>query len=121
MADYINEIPKYKKRKDNSSKSNKRSSHKHEYETILLDYGFLGFSWVYRCKICGRLKFLNYSAANKGLRKTSDNKTIGKNTYFSLEELHEKYPDTRIFRRPHDENNRIIFDDKKIEEIKFDS
>lgn len=58
----FNEVPKYRKKKDQSSKSSKRSDHKHEYEPCLIirkrsfapDKEFKSIAEC--CKICERIQ-----------------------------------------------------------------
>lgn len=47
-------LPKHKKKKAQTSKSNKRSDHKHQYEKIIIKNW--GWIWGERCVICGRIK-----------------------------------------------------------------
>ena len=119
MQDFYDEVPKHKKKKDGKSKSNRRSSHKHEYEDILLSGWLFGFSWTERCKICGRLKSKSYSAAKEGLMKPRTHKYISNADYYTAEELHEKFPDIDIYVRKRNEDGSLSFEDHDIEKIEF--
>ena len=94
-----NEIPKYKKKKNNSSLSKKRSDHKHDYEKVIIE-NFLGnYVWEYRSKICGRFKSENFTNREKGLLKETFDGKMNRVVYRSLSipEIHIKYPDVRVF------------------------
>ena len=109
MIEYENETPKYKKKKDNGSKSNRRSSHKHDYEEVIVQGWLFGFSWAYRCKICGRIKSKSYAMSHEGLRKD----------FLSAEELHEKFPDKDIYIYQTNENGMPSFEDSSLIKLDF--
>ena len=114
---YEEKPAKYKKYKGSRSHSNKRSTHKHEYENvILMNNMFSHCGWIKRCNICGRFQSLSYA----GLRKPNYDNKYTSSAYLSYQELREKYPNTRIFRRPRDAQGHLIFDDNAIEEIPFE-
>lgn len=56
----MDEIPRYRKKKTQTSKSSKRADHKHEYEKTITAVqgrkavGFVSWNWSTHCKICGR-------------------------------------------------------------------
>lgn len=97
-----NENMPHRKQSATSSKSVsfKRSNHKHEYERIIVQ-DFFWYSWGGRCKICGRYKrpgsFFS-GARNQDFMKpgTSHSNGISSDDYLSVEELHEKFPNTPI-------------------------
>ena len=92
------EVPKHKKKKDNGSKTNRRSDHKHEYKNVIKQGWLGGFQWAERCVICGRIKPKSYGMMYEGLKRdNSERKCIGRDTYLSLEEIHEKYPDVKVY------------------------
>lgn len=112
---------KYKKKKNQSSKSSKHSKHKHEYEDILLKTFLYGFVWEERCKICGRLKSKSFDKMEIGTTYTTfdeNNRKLIK--HYTAEELHAKFPNTKIFYRPKNEKGHINFEDNAIIEIIFD-
>lgn len=114
------EVPKYKKKKENSSKANKRSDHKHEYTDIIQEGWLFGFQWAQRCDICGRIKTKSYGMMHEGLKRDNyEGKYISKNTYLSLEEIHEKYPDVKIYRRKRKDDGMVDWD-ADLEEIVFE-
>lgn len=119
MYKYDDEAPKYKKKKDNKSKSNRRSSHKHEYKDILLEGFLFGFCWTEKCTICGRLKSKPYAASTEGLMRPRTHSYIGREDYYSAEELHEKYPDIEIYTRKVNPDGTHSFADEDIIKIKF--
>lgn len=121
MIEYENETPKYKKKKDNGSKSNRRSSHKHDYEEVIVQGWLFGFSWAYRCKICGRIKSKSYAMSHEGLRKEVPTKTgcISSRDFLSAEELHEKFPDKDIYIYQTNENGIPSFEDSSLIKLDF--
>ena len=122
MIDYENEVPKHKKKKNTGSKSNRRSSHKHDYEEIIMQGWLFGFSWAYRCKICGRIKSKSYATSHDGLRKETPTVRgcISSRDYLSVEELHEKYPDKDIYVYQTDENGMPNFEDSSLVKLEFE-
>lgn len=112
--------PKYKKkRQSNTSKSDKRSDHKHTYEKIIIIYPLSGSTpvWDKRCPVCGRLGNMSYAARHEGLRKEHGAKIITPECFYSAEELHEKFPDTKIYRRKLNENGYTMWGDIDLELI----
>lgn len=95
------EIAKYKKKmKSNISCSEKRSSHKHIYERVIMPYYIFGYGWAKRCSVCGRYDFYNPDGHTyKDFMKKPYNEGIGFNCrgVMSLEEIHTKYPIYRLF------------------------
>ena len=90
------EIPKYKKRKNNSSKSSKRSDHKHDYQLVIMG-GFIGWAWVDRCRICGRVKAKPFSSHKEFMKPEFRNLPYHcSDSFYSYEELKELYPDVEI-------------------------
>lgn len=87
--EYKNDIPKYKKKmKSDTSKSNRKSKHKHHYEECLIQYNFkyineniLITSLHSYCTICGKI-----------YDRFKEDKSIVKD-FIRNEELYEKYHD----------------------------
>lgn len=56
----MDEVPRYKKKKSQASKSSKRSDHKHEYVKAITAWrnpyrpALLSWNWTTNCKVCGR-------------------------------------------------------------------
>jgi hypothetical protein len=102
------EIPTHKKKSVATSKSSveKRSSHKHDYERVIIQSSFQEdtYYWGKRCKICGRVddrdKFK--ASASKGLvKKTvkvemSDSSTYYFKVFYSTAELKNLFPGVPI-------------------------
>lgn len=115
------DTPKHKKKKDQSSKSNRRSDHKHNYVKVITSGWLMGFTWAYRCSVCGRIKSVPFSENSTGLTREEKPRVYGKNTYLSIEEIHEKFPDIDIYVAKEDPNNKYWFcDDNCLEKIIFD-
>ena len=96
---FDNDVPKYRKKKSNSSRSEKRADHKHDYQRVIVGnrLGSGAWHWSKRCSVCGRF----------GLDKTMTNEFLKPNTfdnvwrlfaYLSLDEVRQKYPDTPIYK-----------------------
>lgn len=91
-----NEIPKYKKKmKSNTSKSNRKSKHKHHYEECLLYYKFsfgnkncIHTELSSYCTICGKIgdRFKEDKSIVKNYEHT-DNTPVGK-----WQRYHDKLP-----------------------------
>lgn len=118
--DFLNEeIPKYKKKKNGKSKSNRRSSHKHEYELIIMPNFLMGYGWCDRCKICGRLREMTYSKSLEGMRRPKSGKYISSADYYTAKELHKMYPNVNIYRFKKDNDRSYSYDPTKLEKIIF--
>ena len=85
-------VPKYRKKKEsNTSKSNKKANHKHEFiDCLLIDEKHNNPHKSSYCKICGKIDgvcLLETEKTNSGYRKMLSN-----------EEIFEKYKDLPQFR-----------------------
>lgn len=107
----MDEIGKYRKRKNQKSKSENRSDHKHEYErTILMRVNSVnnhidGYSWSTHCKICGRLGENNVLDDDDFRKPEWQGKARwwSADMYLPFEEIQKKYPDVPVYRMdPHD-------------------
>ncbi len=119
MNTFDNETPKYRKKKNQTSKSSHRSDHKHDYERVIIEGWVGGFYWTDRCKICGRTKSLSYALAREGLRKPKTTPYISSKDDYTLEEVHDKFPDKRVFQRRRDEEGHLCWEDSDLIEIIF--
>lgn len=95
------ETMRHRKKKDQQSKSSKRSDHKHQYEKCIAET-MIGWSWAKACKICGRFKSGKLSFFNSdssGLRYPEKENYAGycKEDFYTLEELRQKYPYVKIY------------------------
>ena len=98
--DYIQEIPKHKKKSENKSKSNKRSNHKHDYERVILQQWGDNYSWGKRCKICGRV--IDEWKRTEDLIKSKYYISEFKSTieiFYSPSELKKKFPNLPILKQ----------------------
>ena len=116
------EVPKYIKSKNaKKSKAKNRSDHKHEYETVLIG-GWFGFAWTERCVVCGRLKekyTCGFGTQDDGTRRPESFRKgyISSKDYYTADELHERFPDIKIYVRNKDENGYILWGDQDITQI----
>lgn len=112
----MDEIGKYRKRKNQKSKSEKRSDHKHEYEKSIemsvniCDGAIDGFYWSTHCRICGRLgktDCINDDDFRKPEWK-GKSRWWSRDMYISFDEVVEKYPDIPIYRRDQDDWFKVV-------------
>lgn len=90
------EIAPYRKKKDQKSKSEKRSNHKHIYEKIIMQ-SILGWQWAERCIQCGRKKYRFKLNCNDFVKpEYRDYPYLSQSFFYTFEELKEKYPDIDI-------------------------
>ena len=105
------ESPLHKKKSKTSSRSlvEKRSKHKHDYESVIIDSGFvenIKFFWGKRCRICGRVddSGMFKQNATKGLVKRTEKVTLksGETStfkiFYSAKDLKKLFPDAPIIR-----------------------
>lgn len=102
---YIDDTPKYRKKRPQNSKVAKRADHKHEYaKTITMSkprYSDLPcFFWSEHCLICGKMRNLWFSS--KDFR---DEKTQRR---LFLKEVIEKYPGVPIYENDLWAEKRIV-------------
>lgn len=86
----------YKKKKDQKSKSNKRSNHKHQYKKIIIK-SFIGWQWAEKCEICGRIKY-KFTLSDKEFRRpeTLGAPYLNRQCYYTYEELLKLFPNYEI-------------------------
>lgn len=95
------EIPKYLKQKEsNTSKSNRKSKHKHQYEECLIQYPiiFAGKTFINTklygyCSICGKIGSVK-NGKYKAELEQSEKSRQGNNSFLiaiSGEEIYERY------------------------------
>lgn len=94
------EIPKHRKKSKTAktSRSKKRSDHKHQYQKVILHCGSDSFMWGRQCEICGRVDS-SYKASNW---ISNDFKIRGIYTGMSWNEccrreIRDYYPHHKIF------------------------
>ena len=100
--EYIGDIPKYRKKRPQVSKSSKRSNHKHLYEKTITMHlcksGSTNFYWSTHCSICGRSGEFNID--NDDFRKPEWKGRVrvwAQNMCISLDEVIKRYPDIPIY------------------------
>lgn len=96
MIDFCDKDTPHKKKKDQKSKSNKRSNHKHQYEKVIVK-GFISWQWAEQCTICGRIKY-NCRILDKEFIKPEFRQSayISQRICYSQEELTQLYPNIKI-------------------------
>lgn len=99
------DVPKYKKKKSQESKSEKRSDHKHAYEKSILLYidsdGIVNWAnWSQHCSICGRLKSIDHWNVDEFRKTEFQGRSRGffLNDYLSLDDIFKKFPNVPIYR-----------------------
>ena len=106
-----NEIPKYRKRKKQQSKVEKRSRHKHEYDRIIIGHTG-GWGWGKKCSICGKMEQVWSSDPEERNRFRKLEKVVGNIEFYealSLEELKEAFPDYPIYKMAFENGKYIGF------------
>lgn len=93
----IEEAP-HKKKKNQNSKSSRRSDHKHQYEDAIIN-SFFGWHWGKTCSVCGRVQTGKFCLSDDEFRKPEfqGSRVFGRDVFLSLEEVKEKYKDVPIF------------------------
>ena len=108
--DIQNDIPKYRKKKSQESKSSKRSDHKHKYaKSIRMVYGSNGklfnVCWSEHCDICGRRGdsdlFNDRDFKQSEYTKEPYKRILGH--YLSYNDICKKFPDVPIYRNDPDD------------------
>lgn len=92
------DIMRHKKKKDQKSKSNKCSNHKHQYEKIIVKT-IAGWNWAMQCVICGRIKEKFSLACKDFIRPECRHLPyIGDSVCYSYAELIKLYPNVKIIK-----------------------
>lgn len=96
-----NEIPKYLKQKEsNTSKSNRKSKHKHQYEECLIQYPitFAGKTHISTklygyCSICGKIGSVKNGKSKAELEQLEKSRQDNSNFLIAIsgEEIYERY------------------------------
>lgn len=101
----MDEIPKYKKKKPQKSKANKRADHKHQYvKTIsirrnIFNHNLMTIFWSTHCSICGRFgEYLGDDDFKKPEYKGV--RVYGPDIYLPVSEILEMYPDVPVYSNP---------------------
>lgn len=109
----MEEIPRWRKPSQTASrsKSNRRASHKHQYEPVIF-WDFLGFRWSGRCRLCGKFQstYRQFSTARRADFMTLETQTArrgGKN-YLGLEEIERKFPGVPVYRQEGEEYQQVL-------------
>lgn len=94
QADEETMLHRKKSKTSATSRSRKRSDHKHIYKKIILHYGSDSFAWGRQCEICGRVD----SAYKASYWSPKEFKVTGDGLYgawrdICLTEIHRKYPE----------------------------
>lgn len=105
---------KYRKKKSRSSRSSRRSDHKHDYQKVIIQ-GICGWTWGKRCSICGRMDNTYRPFSNKEFLKPEykDHPSVSTKCYMTVQELRDKYVGIPIYRM----TDQIIHGGFEYEEI----
>lgn len=104
------DVPKYKKKKSQESKSEKRSDHKHNYvKSIYLNFfsndELAYVHWSEHCDICGRRGhsdfFNDQDFKQPAFTKEPYKRILGH--YLSYDDICKKFPDVPIYRNNPDD------------------
>ena len=107
------DVPSYRKKKPSGkSKSEKRSDHKHEYETCIVKYVF--FNWGQRCKVCGRIK-TDWQRSDRELIKPEFQhvRSFSLDYYLPVKEMRSKFPGVKVIEQyweGHDIKTKELFE-----------
>ena len=101
--EYIGDIPKYRKKRPQVSKSTKRSDHKHLYEKTITMHshrsGSNDYYWSTHCSICGRPGNFNIDNDDFRLPEWKGKARIwAQNMCIPFDEVVKRYPDIPIYR-----------------------
>lgn len=100
MIDFCDDnTPKYQKKKNQKSKSSKRSNHKHQYEKLIVK-GIIGWTWAKQCSICGRIS-CRLALSTREFQKPEYRQLpyISQQSYYTYEELQKLYPNVKILNK----------------------
>lgn len=104
------DVPAHRKRSNSASKSvsGKRSSHKHDYEKVIICSGFTSaeFYWGRRCRICGRVDdsgMFRAGASDDFIKVQKEVRLQGGYTcviseFYSAREIKKKFPEAVILK-----------------------
>lgn len=105
--------PVYRKKKpSNTSKSEKRSDHKHEYEPCIVKYIF--FNWGQQCRVCGRIK-TDWQKSDRELIKPEyqNARSFALDHYLDIKDMKKKFPGIKVIEEyweDHDIQTRELFE-----------
>ena len=107
------DYPAHRKKKPrDTSRSERRSDHKHEYEPCIVRF-IAFFNWGERCRICGRTRE-KWGRDDDFLRPESIGKPgISTNDFLSVRELREKFPGVSVYEQyfeGHDLRTKELFE-----------
>jgi hypothetical protein len=92
----IDEVAKYKKKKNNSSRSEKKADHRHEYEDCIVSYTYDWADRHYTCRerycvICGKIN------EHRKFNESFTDHYIDSSLNGDESSFREKYPDLPVF------------------------
>lgn len=111
----MDEVPKYRKKKPQKSRSKRRSDHKHLYEKAIhvsinpFCDGMKSFHWAEHCSICGRLG--DFQINDDDFRKPEYR---GRRLFFSYDmylpgcEIYAKFPDAPVYMNSPEDTSAYI-------------
>ncbi len=94
---FVPEEARHKKKRPQTSKSSKRSDHRHKYEKVIVQTP-VGWDWSKHCIICGRLSNKFVFVSRDFIRPDRrEGVGISSADFYGLEELRQHFPDVPIY------------------------
>ncbi len=94
---FFSDVPMHKKKRPQTSKSIKRSDHRHGYERIIAQTP-VGWDWGERCMFCGRLSNKFLFASRDFIRPDRIGGVgISSDDFYCLEEIRQQFPNIPIY------------------------
>lgn len=96
--DLLDEM-RHRKKRPQTSKSQKRADHKHQYEKVIVQT-IVGWDWGQHCMICGRFSNRFVFVCRDFMRPHCKHEHgVSSDDFYSLEELLTLFPDVPIYLR----------------------
>lgn len=109
----VSEEPKHiRKASSSTSRSDRRSDHRHEYEKVILR-GIVGYRWRERCRICGKFQLRPHPGSIQWrdfVRPEYRHSTrYSKEIFLSFDEICRKFPGVLIFEEKIDKEKHKLY------------
>ncbi len=88
---------KYRKKRPQTSKTQKRANHKHQYQKIIVQT-IVGWDWGQCCTICGRISYKFALSSSDFMRPERTRRPcVSRADFYDLEELLTKFPGVPVY------------------------